>query len=72
MWWKRREPVTVPVEWFEAERLDRIILAGIETVDAMLTMVRSTGSTELEEELLDLRLILMERDADARRHADRR
>lgn len=71
MKWFRRRTV-VPAEWVAEEQDTRVLDAAIETVGEIIPLARATGSTELVDQLLDLRLILDEGKArHVRSHADR-
>jgi hypothetical protein len=51
------DPVVVPEDWAEVERLQKILQAGVATVDEMLGWAVSPG---LRDDLLDLRNVLRE------------
>ncbi len=53
-----RRAMTIPDAWAEEERVGKVIISAIETVDEMTA--RYAADAELIGELQDLRLILME------------
>lgn len=69
-WFRRR--LTVPADRIEQERVDRVLVSALATVEEILPAARATGSGDLVDQLLDLHLILTEGAMrDVRSHADR-